>query len=178
MNRRSSLQRLSLATLLAFSEWARCEVFLTEEKALAALGGGKKLTASPVTLTPEQKKAIASASDVRVRSLDLKVWRADNGDCVILDNVVGKHEFIDFAVAISKEGKVTGVEIMTYRESYGGEVRNAKWRAQFSGKTVSSAVKIDDDIKNIAGATLSSVHITDGVRRLLHTWSLVLKPSS
>ena len=50
-----------------------------------------------------------------------------------------------------------------------------KWRAQFHGKTTAQPVEIDADIKNISGATLSCVHITDGVRRLLHTHALVLK---
>ncbi len=27
------------------------------------------------------------------------------------------------------------MEILEYRESYGDEVRNPKWRAQFTGKT-------------------------------------------
>ena len=136
---------------------------------------GDKLTPVVVTLTSDQKKAIASASGVRVRNDTVQAWRAGSGGWLIIDNVIGKHEFIDFAVAIKADGSVKGVEIMTYRESYGGEVKNPKWRAQFSGKSTAAPVKIDADIKNISGATLSSVHITEGVRRLLHTWSLVLK---
>jgi FMN-binding domain len=36
-------------------------------------------------------------------------------------------------------------------------------------------VKIDKDIKNISGATLSSVHMTDAIRRLLYTYEIALK---
>ena len=36
-------------------------------------------------------------------------------------------------------------------------------------------MKIDKDIENISGATLSCVHLTDGVRRILHTYDLVLR---
>ncbi len=35
-------------------------------------------------------------------------------------------------------------------------------------------LKLTEDIQNISGATLSSKHITDGVRRLLATYELVL----
>ncbi len=35
-------------------------------------------------------------------------------------------------------------------------------------------LKLTEDIQNISGATLSSKHITDGVRRLLATYDLVL----
>ena len=67
-----------------------------------------------------------------------------------------------------------GVEILDYRETYGGEVRNANWRRQFVGKRPGSALRLDQDIKNISGATLSSRHVTDGVRRLLVTYQMLL----
>jgi len=88
--------------------------------------------------------------------------------------VVGKHDFITYAVALSTDGTVRGVEILDYRETYGGEVRNANWRRQFVGKRPGSALRLDQDIKNISGATLSSRHVTDGVRRLIVTWQMLL----
>ena len=96
-----------------------------------------------------------------------KVWRVSGGGWFIVDEVVGKHEYITYAVGLSAAGAVQGIEIMDYRETYGGEVRNPKWRAQFAGKTKDATLQLDKDIKNISGATLSSRHITDGVRRLL-----------
>jgi Na+-transporting NADH:ubiquinone oxidoreductase subunit NqrC len=53
-------------------------------------------------------------------------------------------------------------------------VRNKRWRAQFSGKRASDALQFGREIKNISGATLSSRHVTDGVRRVLATYALVL----
>ena len=67
------------------------------------------------------------------------------------------------------------VEIMDYRETYGGEVRNPKWRAQFVGKANGAPLQLDKDIKNISGATLSSRHITEGVRRLLAFYEVALR---
>jgi Na+-transporting NADH:ubiquinone oxidoreductase subunit NqrC len=92
-----------------------------------------------------------------------------------VDEVIGKHEFITYALALANSGAVKGVEILTYRETYGHEVKLPKWRAQFLGKTVAAPVKIDSDIRNISGATLSCVHVTEGVRRLLYTHAFVLK---
>jgi Na+-transporting NADH:ubiquinone oxidoreductase subunit NqrC len=60
-----------------------------------------------------------------------------------------------------------------YRESYGEQVRNPAWRAQFTGKRHGATLALTKDIKNISGATLSSSHITDGVKRLLATYALV-----
>lgn len=149
--------------------------YLTVEQAQAAIFPGRKLTSVDVTLTPEQRKAIAKASDVRVRILELKVWRVEGGGWFILDEVIGKHEFITCAVGLAEDGAVKQIEVMDYRETYGGQVRDEKWRAQFTGKKHGAKLKLDDDIQNISGATLSSRHIADGVRRLLATYELVLK---
>jgi len=70
-------------------------------------------------------------------------------------------------VALDLSGKVRRVDILQYRESYGGEVRDASWLAQFVGKTSGSALQVDRDIRNISGATLSSHHVTEGVKKIL-----------
>jgi uncharacterized protein with FMN-binding domain len=94
-------------------------------------------------------------------------WRTSNGGYFVVERVVGKHEYIAVAIGINPNGTVKQIEVMDYRESYGYEVRDASWRAQFVGKSVSSPLQLGADIKNISGATLSSKHITDGVKRVL-----------
>jgi uncharacterized protein with FMN-binding domain len=95
------------------------------------------------------------------------VWKTASGDYFVVDKVVGKHEYITYAVGITAKGTVKQIEIMVYNESYGYEVRDAAWRAQFVGKSASSPLQLNVDIKNISGATLSSKHVTDGVKRVL-----------
>ncbi len=92
--------------------------------------------------------------------------------------MVGKHEFITYAMALDASGAVKGVEILDYRESYGGQVRDAAWRSQFTGKRHGAALKLGGDVRNISGATLSSKHVTDGVRRVLATYAVVLAPGA
>lgn len=99
------------------------------------------------------------------------VWRTSNGGYFIVDKVVGKHEYITVAIGINANGTVKQIEIMEYNESYGYEVRNAAWRAQFVGKSVNSPLQLNVDIKNISGATLSSKHITDAVKRILQKYA-------
>ncbi len=103
------------------------------------------------------------------------VWRASNGGYFIVDRVVGKHEYITVAIGINPNGTVKQIEIMEYKESYGYEVRDAAWRAQFVGKSASSPLQLNADIKNISGATLSSKHIADGVKRVLQRYESSLK---
>ena len=123
-----------------------------------------------LSIEEAQKEAFPSAthfSEVQPG----RVWKAEAGGKVVgffvFDRVVGKHLFIDYAVGLTPAGAVHKIEILQYRESYGGEIRSPSWLAQFVGKTSASALKINGDIRNIAGATLSSTHVTEGVKRIL-----------
>ena len=129
--------------------------YLSVEQAQRAIFPGKSFTAAPVKLTSVQRKAVEQASGVRVLHDEQQVWRVSGGGWFIVDEVVGKHEFITYAAGLTPDGSVKQIEIMDYRETYGGQIRDQKWRAQFVGKTSKSTLKLDNDIKNISGATLS-----------------------
>jgi len=164
---------LPVTALIAPSAFA--VQYLTVEQAQKTIFPGKSLTAAPVKLTGPQRKAIEQASGVRVLHDEQQVWRISGGGWFIVDEVVGKHEFITYAVGLNANGSVKQIEVMDYRETYGGEIRNESWRSQFVGKTSRSTLKLDNDIKNIGGATLSCRHITDGVKRLLAFYEIALK---
>lgn len=152
---------------------AAATVYLSVEQAQLLMFPGETLTADFRTLTDAQVSAIEKASDTHVLNKQLKIWKSSTGGFFIADQVVGKHDFIPFAIALDEAGAVKAVEILEYREAYGGDVTNAKWRAQFTGKTHDSPLKLIKDIQNISGATLSSKHITDGVRRLVVTHAIL-----
>ncbi len=155
---------------------AQAAVYLTVEQAQALMFPGQVLTADFRTLTDAQADAIEKASDTNVRNRQLRAWCVAGGGWFIADEVVGKHDFIPFALGIDANGAIKSVEILEYREAYGEEVRNPKWLAQFAKKKNGDSIVDGDSIQNISGATLSSKHITDGVRRLLATYALVLTP--
>ncbi len=117
-----------------------------------------------LSVSEAQKLAFPSASLSELQPG--RVWKASTGGIFVLDHVVGKHLFIDYAVSI-EGGRVRRVDILQYRESYGGEIRSPSWLAQFVGKTSASPLKVGSDIRNISGATLSSAHVTEGVKRIL-----------
>jgi len=123
-----------------------------------------------LSIAEAQRRAFPSATSFTVVQTD-RIWRAEAGGRVvgffIFDRVIGKHLYIDYAVALDPSGRIHQVDILQYRESYGGEVRSPSWLAQFVGKTSGSSLKINSDIRNIAGATLSSTHVTEGVKRVL-----------
>jgi Na+-transporting NADH:ubiquinone oxidoreductase subunit NqrC len=135
--------------------------------------------AQPVRLDDAQKKAVEQAAGVRMRYPEQPVWQVmENGKPAgwfVLDEVYGKHEFITYAVALDATGAVRGVEILDYRETHGSQIVNPKWRAQFDGKRYGAPLKLDNDIQNISGATLSCKHISEGVRRVLAIYEVALK---
>jgi Na+-translocating ferredoxin:NAD+ oxidoreductase RnfG subunit len=149
--------------------------YLNVEQAQQAIFAGQKFTPAFVTLTADQAREIERRSDVNVRHREIQLWKVSNGGYFVVDEVVGKHEFITYAIGLSSDGTVKQIEIMTYRESFGHEVRNPDWRAQFVGKNASAPLKLNQDIKNISGATLSCRHIADGVKRILATYEIALK---
>jgi len=124
-----------------------------------------------VLVAPSPEDAAALAAPGGAPHGALRTIEARQGDTVlgrvIVDSVVGKFELIDYAVALDPAGKVLAVEILTYREGHGSEVRLPAWRNQFVGKSAADPVHISSDISNISGATLSCTHVTDGVHRLL-----------
>lgn len=158
---------------------AHATVYMSVEQAQRAMFPGAKFVDRSIAFTDAQRKAIARASATGDVPNNQRIWEARSGSgrsgWLLLDRVIGKHEFITYAVALTGDGTVRGVEILEYRETYGGEVRNPGWRRQFVGKHFGSQLKLGGDIRNISGATLSSRHVTDGIRRLLATYQLLLR---
>lgn len=136
---------LAAPTAIVLLAPAKANVYLSEQQAMQAMFPG-------ASFAPGGRPGL---------------FRASSGGIVVIDRVLGKHEYIKYAVGITAGGTVKQIEILEYNESYGYEVREASWRSQFVGKSASSALQLNVDIKNISGATLSCKHITDGVRRLV-----------
>lgn len=158
---------LCLVPVAAYVMPAYAADYLTVEQAQRILfPNAQAFVDRAVTLTAAQKDQIEDRAGVRQRWDRQAVWQAvRNGEFLgwfIVDEVIGKHEFITYGVAVTPDGHVLGIEIMSYRETHGGEVRNADWRAQFKGKTLTDPFKLDVDVPNLSGATLSSRNILDG----------------
>ena len=131
-----------------------------------------------LSIPEAQKLAFPSASGF-AEIQPGRVWKAQAGGRVVglfvFDRVIGKHLYIDYAVALDPSGRILRVDILQYRESYGGEISNRSWLSQFVGKTSRDPLELDQDIRNISGATLSSRHVTEGVKRILALYETCLR---
>jgi len=177
MNRRNFNKILvaSGAGLLLSGTKVFAKTYLSEQQAMQIIWPNIQMHPFSTTLSKEQMKFIKKSSKTRVRSNIVRGFRSSDNSWLIIDNVIGKHEHIDIAVGLDNKGLVKGVEILTFRESYGDEIINPKWTAQFHGLGNDEVLKLDKHIKNISGATLSCRHVTDGVNRLTNTWDYVLR---
>ena len=131
-----------------------------------------------MSLTPAQQQAAQMAAGPQPPHGMIRLWRATRDGNVLgyvfVDEVIGRQNLITYAIGVDNAGALRNLEIMAYRESHGGEVRNPAWRAQFNHRSSLDGLRFPTDIKNISGSTLSSEHITQGVRWLLAVWQAAI----
>jgi transcriptional regulator of nitric oxide reductase len=96
----------------------------------------------------------------------LRVRRADSLlGFARIRNVIGKDQPITFLVAVDPDARLRDIDVLVYREPYGGEVAYESWRKQFRGKSAADPLVAGRDIRGISGATISVNAVTEGVRR-------------
>jgi Na+-translocating ferredoxin:NAD+ oxidoreductase RnfG subunit len=154
--------------------------YMTLEQAQALIfDQAKEFVPVVINLTPAQIERIERQSRVKVRVPEQHLWEARAAGKLlgwfILDQVIGKHELITYAVGINPDGSVKQFQVIEYREAYGSQVRYVQWRDQFVGKTLADPLEVGTDIVNISGATMSSQHVTEGIKRLLAFHQVVLR---
>jgi Na+-transporting NADH:ubiquinone oxidoreductase subunit NqrC len=175
-----SIQAAALAVTAGVCGAAYATQYLSVEQAQRVMfPDATAFKEANLQLTAEQMHQVEKLSGLPARSVAWRVFAAYRGDArlgyVVLDDVTGKFELISYAVAINPDASVKQVEILTYRESHGFEIKSPAWRKQFVGKTAQSGIAIGEGIANISGATLSCTHVTDGVRRIAAIAQIALK---
>ena len=129
-------------------------------------------TAPPAKLAASVARLFGAGVRVDTLRVDTTaVLRVSRGDSLLgfarVGNVIGKDQPITFLVAMDPDDRLKDVDILVYREPYGGEVAYEPWRKQFRGKSVADPVRVGKDIRSISGATISVHAVTAGVRRML-----------
>ena len=157
----------------AVSTSVHATTYLSVEQAQQLMFPGATLVESPLVLSASQQQELARTAGGAVPLHPWHVWRVDSGGYFIVDEVLGKHELISYAVGLNADGSIKQIEILSYRESYGYEIRSERWRRQFVGKR--TQLRMNQEIQNISGATLSCAHVTDGVNRILALYAVALR---
>jgi hypothetical protein len=144
----------------------------------AVFPDGQRFEPVTLSLTAAQRQAVDALAGPQPPRGRLGAWRVEGASGSVgfffADEVLGRQDFIDYALGINSDGSLRTPEIMAYRESHGGEVRNRAWRNQFAQRRDGARLRASIDIKNIAGATLSCEHLTSAIRYLSALWQIAL----
>jgi len=160
------------AVMAASAVPASGEIYLNEAQALAiVLGERAVVRKEQKTLDDPLRAKLERSSNLRFPESSYTFFIvARDGQAekyAIQVNEIGKTEPITFMVGMGPEGKVTDVVIMVFRENRGWEVKEKRFLNQFRGKTLRNSIRVDEDIINYTGATLSSKAVARGVKRAL-----------
>ena len=128
--------------------------------------------APPAKLTASIARLFGAGARVDTLRVDtVRVLRVSRADSLVgfaaVGNVLGKDQPITFLVAVDATDRLKDVDILVYREPYGGEVAYEPWRRQFRGKGAGDSLRVGKEIRSISGATISVHAVTLGVRRML-----------
>ena len=109
--------------------------------------------------------------------IKIEIEGIKNGDDIYLVKSEGKtvgiaylglaesrSEKIDYSILFNLDAIISKVNIIKYRENYGGEVGSKRWLKQFIGKLNGEDMKYRKNISAISGATISVKSMVNSVK--------------
>jgi H+/Na+-translocating ferredoxin:NAD+ oxidoreductase subunit G len=161
-----------LRRYLTEAELEHAEVFMSEDEAVKImLPKSQRIRRELIRLSHEKKEQIEERIGWKFPEESFEVYIGETGDRVdgyaMLHNTIGKHRHMTYMVGVDAEGRCMNVELLVFREAKGSEVGKKRFNSQYEGKTVSDPIRINKDIINISGATMSVRSISAGVKRVL-----------
>ena len=161
-----------LKRYLTEQEMMMAEVFMSEEEGVKImLPKSERVRKDVIKLSPEKKAQIEERIGWKFPEESFEVYIGETGAQVdgyaLVQNTIGKHKPMTYMVGIDNKGQVSDVELLVFRESRGSEIRQKRFNTQYEGKTVLDPVRINKDIINISGATMSVRSLSAGIKRAL-----------
>jgi hypothetical protein len=161
-----------LKRYLTEQEMSMAEVFLSEEEAVKLMFPKSEHIRKELLTVPQDKKTlIESRIGWKFPEESFEVYIGETGAHIdgyaLVQNTIGKHKPMTYMVGVDAHGLVSNVELLVFREARGSEVRTKRFHVQDEGKSVLDPVRINKDIINISGATMSVRSMTAGIKRVL-----------
>jgi hypothetical protein len=133
----------------------------------------KQFTQTPkaqrIWLDKEKQNHIKTVFNPSQTKLSYRFWQKDNKTVWVLDEL-GKERNITTGIVIT-DHTIKSVEVISYRESRGGQVQSNRFISQYSDKTINS--NLVKEIDSISGATLSVDALNKQVSLALYLNSLI-----
>lgn len=140
-----------LTLLLCLSAFAQAEeVYLSVPE---YLGEQYETVPGPAMLwLDDEQRQAAKALSGEDPGFRQRYWLDDQKSSWVI-NVIGRDHPITLGISV-KDGRIAALRVLIYRESRGWEVRHPFFTRQFDQAAIHKG-KLDRDIDNITGATLS-----------------------
>jgi len=148
------------------------QAYLTEEQALALVFPEcDDILTDEFVLSPEEKNSLEKLLSRRLYEDGFRTYIGKRDGAIqgyaIITEEIGKFHPFTFIVGVGTDGKITNIAVLVYRESRGGEIAKKRFLYQFMGKSFKNPIRINKDIINITGATMSVQYMCAGVRKVL-----------
>lgn len=148
------------------------EEFMSEEDALKLmLPKSERIRKEHVTVNPDQKNLVEARIGWKFPEEEFDIYIGETGSKVdgyaVVTNTIGKYKHMTYMVGVDPFGEVTNVELLVFRDARGSEVSRKRFNSQYKGKTCLDPLRINKDIINISGATMSVRSMSAGVKRVL-----------
>lgn len=161
-----------LKRYLTEEEMNHAEVFMTEDDAVKImLPKSQRVRKEVLRLSQDKKDVIEQRIGWKFPEEAFEVYIGETGDKIdgyaMVHNTIGKHKHMTYMVGVDPKGVCSDVELLVFREAKGSEVGRKRFNVQYEGKTVLDPIRINKDIINISGATMSVRSISAGVKRVL-----------
>jgi Na+-translocating ferredoxin:NAD+ oxidoreductase RnfG subunit len=178
----SALSRTIGATLaFAFAcaaTAAHAKVFYSRKEALAlAFPEADRIEDESILLDDEQTRRIEQLAKSHLESRLVRIHRGYCKNELLGYAIIDVHNVRTlpeaFLVVLTPEGAVRTLRVLAFHEPL-EYMPSARWYQQFEGKTLAAPLRLGGDIHAIVGATLSSRATTEGVRRALALYQVVI----
>src|SRR6185503_15876556 len=161
-----------LKRFLTDQEMTMAEVFMTEDEGVKImLPKSERVRRDVIRLSSEKKSQIEERIGWKFPEEEFEVYVGETGTRVdgyaVVQNTIGKHKPMTYMVGVDGQGSISDIELLIFREARGSEVRQKRFNSQYEGKTVLDPVRINKDIINISGATMSVRSMSAGIKRVL-----------
>ena len=148
------------------------QVFLTKEEALKKVFPDcDEIAYDEITLTDAERNRLQDRLKRKIFEDSFITYIGINSGKVagyaLITEEVGKFHPYTFIVSANPKGKIRDIAILVYRESRGAEIAHKRFLYQFKGKSLKNPIRINKDIINITGATMSVVTMCTGVKKVL-----------
>jgi hypothetical protein len=177
-SRRPTVWAVLIAALCLASGAAQAKVFHTRAEALElAFPDADRIGDETVLLGDEQASEIERLARSQLESRLVRIYTGYRGPELLGYAFIDVHNVRTlpeaFLVVLTPEGDVSALRLLAFHEPL-EYMPSARWYQQFEQKNLAAPLRLGGDVHGIVGATLSARATTEGVRRALALYQVVV----